>query len=352
MQQHQRLHLEAQIDVRAGARVGRIEDKTAVVAHGELAEPVHVGGEVAAAETVLAGLDQKTVVPVQGPVVAVRLIAALAPALGDHGTRRIAADGVVPADRVGDDRAEDAAHVGVEAVATRQLERVLALQRVGRVVALEWVGGVVEQHADVGAAGDVDEAQRQAAPHHERPVRATGEFVVASGGTGHAALMRATWRAAPVRCTRNVESVIVAPYTRRATVAAAAGGRSNGDDAGAELERFAQIVGDHEHGHTGLGEQTQHELVHVGADARVEGAEGLVEQQHLGLLDQRLGDGEALLHAAGELRRVLVVGAVEADMGEDLATALVGGAAGGAEQAAEQPGRRRPRGRARRCRAR
>ena len=48
------------------------------------------------------------------------------------------------------------------------------------------------------------------------------------------------------------------------------------------------------------------ELLHVAPDAGIERAERLVEEEDLRLLEERLGDGEALLHAAGELRRVAV----------------------------------------------
>ncbi len=64
--------------------------------------------------------------------------------------------------------------------------------------------------------------------------------------------------------------------------------------------------------------------MHVLADARVECAEGLVEQQHAGLHDQRLGDGQALLHAAGQLRRVLVQRMAEADLVQHLRGLLAG----------------------------
>jgi hypothetical protein len=49
------------------------------------------------------------------------------------------------------------------------------------------------------------------------------------------------------------------------------------------------------------------------ARQRVERAEGLVEQQHLGLDGEGARDAHALLHAAGELARLLVDGAVQAD---------------------------------------
>ena len=53
---------------------------------------------------------------------------------------------------------------------------------------------------------------------------------------------------------------------------------------------------------------------------RVEGAERLVEQQHLGLRRQRAGERHALPLAAGELRRVAVGEAVELHQLEQLAT--------------------------------
>ena len=49
-------------------------------------------------------------------------------------------------------------------------------------------------------------------------------------------------------------------------------------------------------------------VLQVRARQRVERAERLVEQQHLRLHRQRAGDADALLHAAGDLRRPLVLG--------------------------------------------
>ena len=50
-----------------------------------------------------------------------------------------------------------------------------------------------------------------------------------------------------------------------------------------------------------------------GAGMGVERGERLVHQQHLRLVGQHAGDLDALLHAAGELGRMLVLLAVEAD---------------------------------------
>jgi hypothetical protein len=51
----------------------------------------------------------------------------------------------------------------------------------------------------------------------------------------------------------------------------------------------------------------------------VERAEGLVEQQHLGLVDQRAADAGALLHAARQLPRELVLVAAQAHALQQLA---------------------------------
>ncbi len=57
-----------------------------------------------------------------------------------------------------------------------------------------------------------------------------------------------------------------------------------------------------------------HQLVlQLGAGQRIERAEGLVHQQHLGFHRQRPGDADALLHAAGDFVRVLVRGMRQAD---------------------------------------
>jgi hypothetical protein len=47
-------------------------------------------------------------------------------------------------------------------------------------------------------------------------------------------------------------------------------------------------------------------VLQPGAGQRVQRAEGLVHQQHLGLHRQRAGDAHALLHAAADLVRALV----------------------------------------------
>ncbi|MNG13135.1 hypothetical protein D3C84_967950 [compost metagenome] len=74
--------------------------------------------------------------------------------------------------------------------------------------------------------------------------------------------------------------------------------------------------------------------MHVFADARVEGAEGLVQQQDTRLHDQCLGDRQPLLHAAGQLRRVLIQRMAQADLVQQLRGVFAGLALGAAKQAA------------------
>ena len=57
----------------------------------------------------------------------------------------------------------------------------------------------------------------------------------------------------------------------------------------------------------------QDQLLQDGAGERVDRAERLVHQQHVGLADQRARDADALLHAAGELIGIIVLVAVEPD---------------------------------------
>jgi len=78
--------------------------------------------------------------------------------------------------------------------------------------------------------------------------------------------------------------------------------------------------------------------VHVGADAGIEGAEGLVEEQDLRLLDDGLGDGQALLHAAGQGAGEFVARLVQAHGLQHGLGLFHGLGAARAEQAAEQRG--------------
>ena len=170
VEEDERVHLEAQLDGRAGLGGARIERHRAVIRHRDLAEPVDVGGKIAPAEAVFRGFDQEAVVAVLLPIVAISLIAASPPFRGDRRLGGVAAHRVMPARCVGHDRAEDAAHVRIEAVSFSELEGVLAFQRVRRVVALEQIERVVEQHAGIGAAVEVGELEAAVPPHHHRPV--------------------------------------------------------------------------------------------------------------------------------------------------------------------------------------
>ena len=58
------------------------------------------------------------------------------------------------------------------------------------------------------------------------------------------------------------------------------------------------------------------------ADLGVQGAEGLIEQQHLGLVRQRTRHRHALLLAAGELRRQPLIHALERHQAQQLLATL------------------------------
>jgi hypothetical protein len=83
-------------------------------------------------------------------------------------------------------------------------------------------------------------------------------------------------------------------------------------------------VGDQQGGGGPLGPDPLELEVEVLAGHLVEGAEGLVEQEDLGLDDQGPGDGDPLAHAAGQLRRAGVLEALEPDQLDQRVDRLLG----------------------------
>ena len=89
----------------------------------------------------------------------------------------------------------------------------------------------------------------------------------------------------------------------------------------------AHAVGDEQDGHAPLVPdllEVEHQLV---AGERIERAERLVHQELRRVVNERATERDALPHAAGELVRVFVLEAAEADRGQQLACAPFGGAA-------------------------
>ncbi len=65
-----------------------------------------------------------------------------------------------------------------------------------------------------------------------------------------------------------------------------------------EQRRLVHVVGHHEHGASRRGDDPHQLVLEVRPRQGIERAEGLVEQQDLGLDRKRAGDTDALLHAA------------------------------------------------------
>ena len=80
-----------------------------------------------------------------------------------------------------------------------------------------------------------------------------------------------------------------------------------------EEHRLAQVVRHQHHREALLPPQVAQHAPQLLARERVERAERLVEHQQLRLVDQRAADRRALLHAAGQLPRELVLVAVQPD---------------------------------------
>ena len=71
------------------------------------------------------------------------------------------------------------------------------------------------------------------------------------------------------------------------------------DNAVGDLPGKAHLVGDHQHGDAGVG-QLLHQLQNLAHHFGVEGAGGLVEQDHVRVHGKGTGNGDALLLAAGK----------------------------------------------------
>src|SRR3954452_1588902 len=84
-------------------------------------------------------------------------------------------------------------------------------------------------------------------------------------------------------------------------------------DPGTHRQRLVLVVGDVDEGDADLALDRLQLDLHLLAQLQVEGAERLVEQQHLGPLDDRPGQGDALALAAGELAGLAISVAGQAD---------------------------------------
>ena len=97
------------------------------------------------------------------------------------------------------------------------------------------------------------------------------------------------------------------------TSADAARPRAHDDDARREEDRLGDRVGHEDDGLAGRAPDAQHLGVETLPGHLVERSERLVHEQQGGLERERAGDRDALLHAAGQLVRVVAAEAVELD---------------------------------------
>src|SRR5213083_534763 len=96
------------------------------------------------------------------------------------------------------------------------------------------------------------------------------------------------------------------------------GARRHDGDPRREEERLVQAVGHEDHGLARPPPDVQEPLPHEHARLLVEGAEGLIHQEDLRVDRERAADRDALLHAPGELARVLAREPLEAERAEEL----------------------------------
>jgi hypothetical protein len=95
-----------------------------------------------------------------------------------------------------------------------------------------------------------------------------------------------------------------------------AGRRGQHDHPVAGVDALVDVVGDQQDGDVPLTAHPQHEVLQVLPGLRVHRAERLVHQQQHRIERQRPGDGDPLLHPAGQLPRVLVRGVGESHRGQ------------------------------------
>src|SRR6266566_7280166 len=84
---------------------------------------------------------------------------------------------------------------------------------------------------------------------------------------------------------------------------------------------FLQVVSDEDHGGREGGPHLQQFVFHQGSRLHVEGAEWLVHQQDLRLVDKGLSQGHALAHAARELMWIVVLEPGQSDTRDPIAGA-------------------------------
>ena len=84
-------------------------------------------------------------------------------------------------------------------------------------------------------------------------------------------------------------------------------------DPGRQDDGLVDVVRDEEHGLARRPPDLDQLALHGGTGVRVECGERLVHQQHLRLVGEHARDLDALLHAAGQLGRMLVVLALQPD---------------------------------------
>ena len=90
------------------------------------------------------------------------------------------------------------------------------------------------------------------------------------------------------------------------------------DDPLAKVDGLVDVMRDEEDRHPPIPVQCPDEILEIGAGLRVDGREGLVHDQHLGLIGDGARDRHALLHSSGELPRVALRRMVEADRDESI----------------------------------
>ncbi len=97
--------------------------------------------------------------------------------------------------------------------------------------------------------------------------------------------------------------------------------RAHHDDPVGQRDRLIEVVGHEQHGPAVLLPQREKELLHQHLGLGIQCAERLIHEDDARITDEGARERDALAHAAGDLARIVVLEAFEAQLREDLQAA-------------------------------
>ena len=152
VENQERIHFCAQIDVAAGGRISAYELHPSVGVDRDFAEKVYVRDQIHLAQSPFSKLDQELVSSVSVKCVALFLVARRSVFRPDQRSRRVASKRIVPSTGVRRNGAKNVSHIAQEYISPCQFCGVLSLQSVRQIEAIERLIQVVKHRTHICAA--------------------------------------------------------------------------------------------------------------------------------------------------------------------------------------------------------